>query len=158
MKTRLIMVGKTTDKHIETLMNDYVGRLSHYVPFEILCLRSASEGKASRLDERAIKDAEGETILKNVTTADYVVLLDERGAERRSIEFAQWLEKKSVSSRRLTFIIGGAFGFSDAVYARADEQMSLSKMTFTHQMVRLFFVEQLYRACAINKGEKYHHE
>ena len=101
---------------------------------------------------------EGAQILKYIQASDYVVLLDERGTERRSVEFAKWLTQKNMSTRSLVFVIGGPYGFSDAVYQRANERISLSSMTFSHQMVRLFFVEQLYRACTIIKGEPYHHE
>ena len=101
---------------------------------------------------------EGEQILKLLQPSDTVVLMDEHGAERTSMQMASWLEKRQQTSRRLVFIIGGPYGFSDAVYKRANEMISLSKMTFSHQMVRLIFTEQLYRACTIIKGESYHHE
>ena len=104
------------------------------------------------------KDKEGEAILRTVGEGDTVVLLDEHGKEMRSVEFASWLLKKQAAARKLVFVIGGPYGFSSAVYSRANELISLSKMTFSHQMVRLVFTEQLYRACTIIKGEKYHHE
>ena len=104
------------------------------------------------------KEREGEQIMKYFQAGDHVVLLDERGEERRSVEFASWLEHKQMVVRRLVFVIGGPYGFSDAVYARSDERISLSLMTFSHQMVRLVFVEQIYRACTIIRGEPYHHE
>ena len=104
------------------------------------------------------KQAEGELILKQLQSSDTVVLLDEHGSEYRSIEFARWLEQKRNTARRLLFVIGGPYGFSKDVYARANEQVSLSKMTFSHQMIRLTFTEQIYRACTIIKGEPYHHE
>ena len=110
------------------------------------------------LSEEQQKQAEGELILKQLQPTDTVVLLDERGKEFRSIEFARWLEQKQQAVRRLVFIIGGPYGFSPAVYARANEQLSLSRMTFSHQMIRLTFTEQIYRACTIIKGEPYHHE
>ena len=110
------------------------------------------------LSEDQQKQAEGELILKMLQPSDTVVLLDEHGKEYRSVEFSRWLEQKRNTARRLVFIIGGPYGFSPAVYARANEQLSLSKMTFSHQMIRLTFTEQVYRACTIIKGEPYHHE
>ena len=104
------------------------------------------------------KTTEGELILKQIQPSDTVVLLDEHGKEFRSIEFAKWLEQKRNTARRLVFVVGGPYGFSPEVYARANEQLSLSKMTFSHQMIRLVFTEQIYRACTIIKGEPYHHE
>ena len=110
------------------------------------------------MTEEQQKQAEGELILKQLQPSDTVVLLDEHGKEYRSIEFAHWLEQKRNTARRLIFIIGGPYGFSKEVYQRANEQVSLSKMTFSHQMIRLTFTEQIYRACTIIKGEPYHHE
>ena len=104
------------------------------------------------------KEREGELILRQIQDGDHVVLLDEHGKERRSIDFASWLEKKSQNVRRLVFVIGGAYGFADSVYQRGNEKVSLSQMTFSHQMVRMIFVEQVYRACTIIKGEPYHNE
>lgn len=139
MKVLLLMVDKTENGICKTGLADYASRLTHYLPFEM----------------KEIKD---EQILKMIQPADTVVLLDERGTERRSIEFADWLQQKMNTAKRVVFVIGGPFGFSKDVYARADEMISLSKMTFSHQMVRVIFSEQLYRACTILKGEKYHHE
>ena len=156
MKTILILVGKTTDKHFQAGINDYVERISHYMPFEIVTIPELKNTKS--LSEEQQKQAEGELILKQIQTSDTVVLLDEHGKEFRSIEFAKWLEHKRNTARRLIFIIGGPYGFSQAVYSRANEQISLSKMTFSHQMIRLVFIEQIYRACTIIKGEPYHHE
>ena len=156
MKTILILVGKTTDKHFQASINDYVERIGHYMPFEIETIPELKNTK--NLSEEQQKQAEGELILKKLKAGDEVVLLDEYGKEYRSIEFAQWLEQKRNSGRRLIFIIGGPYGFSPAVYSRAFEQISLSKMTFSHQMIRLIFTEQVYRACTIIKGEPYHHE
>ena len=110
------------------------------------------------LSEDQQKQAEGELILRLIQPSDTVVLLDEHGAERTSMEMATWLTRKQQTARRLVFIIGGPYGFSADVYGRADEKISLSRMTFSHQMVRLIFVEQLYRACTIIRGESYHHE
>lgn len=156
MKTTLILVGKTNNKHFEAGINDYAGRINHYLPFEMVVVPELKNTKA--LSEEQQKEREGEQILRLVQTADTVVLLDEHGTEFRSVELAAWLQKKQQSARRLVFIIGGPYGFSPAVYARANEQLSLSRLTFSHQMVRLVFTEQLYRACTIIKGEPYHHE
>ena len=150
------MVGKTTDKHFQAGISDYVERIGHYMPFEMLTIPELKNTK--NLTEEQQKTAEGELILKQIQPSDTVVLLDEHGHEYRSIEFARWLEQKRNTARRLVFVIGGPYGFSQAVYARAGEQLSLSKMTFSHQMIRLIFTEQIYRACTIIKGEPYHHE
>ena len=150
------MVGKTTDKHFQAGISDYVERIGHYMPFEMLTIPELKNTK--NLTEEQQKTAEGELILKQIQPSDTVVLLDEHGHEYRSIEFARWLEQKRNTVRRLVFVIGGPYGFSQAVYARAGEQLSLSKMTFSHQMIRLIFTEQIYRACTIIKGEPYHHE
>lgn len=156
MKTLLILVGKTTDKHFQTGISDYVERINHYMPFELVTIPELKNTKS--LTEEQQKTAEGELILKQLQPADTVVLLDEHGRELRSIELARWLEQKRNTARRLIFVIGGPYGFSSEVYGRANEKLSLSKMTFSHQMVRLIFTEQLYRACTIIKGEPYHHE
>lgn len=156
MKTLLILVGKTVNKHFVAGIKDYVERIGHYMPFDIVTIPELKNTK--KLTEEQQKTAEGDMILKLVQPSDTVVLLDEHGKEMRSIEYASWLEKKQQTSRRLIYIIGGPYGFSDAVYQRANDKISLSKMTFSHQMVRLIFVEQLYRACTIIKGEPYHHE
>ncbi len=156
MKTQLILVGKTVNKHFIAGINDYATRICYYMPFEIITIPELKNTK--NLSEEQQKTSEGELILKQLQPSDTVILLDERGHEHRSIEFASWLERKRNTARRLVFVIGGPYGFSNAVYERADEMMSLSKMTFSHQMVRLVFTEQLYRACTIIKGEPYHHE
>lgn len=156
MKTILILVGKTTDKHFQAGIEDYTARISHYMPFEIVTIPELRNTKS--LSEEQQKAAEGELILKQIQAQDTVVLLDEHGKELRSIEFAKWLEQKRNTARRLVFVVGGPYGFSEAVYARANELLSLSKMTFSHQMIRLVFTEQVYRACTIIKGEPYHHE
>ena len=156
MKTLLILVGKTTDRHFQAGIADYTERIGHYMPFELVTIPELKNTKS--LSEDHQKAAEGELILKLLQPSDTVVLLDEHGRELRSIEFARWLEQKRNTARRLIFIIGGPYGFSPAVYARANEQLSLSKMTFSHQMIRLVFTEQVYRACTIIKGEPYHHE
>ena len=156
MKTVLTVVGKTTNKHIVACINDYVERIGHFMPFTLNVIPELKNTKS--LSEQQQKEREGELILGTLQAGDVVVLLDEHGRELRSVDFARWLERKQLSARRLVFVIGGPYGFSPAVYQRADEQLSLSKMTFSHQMVRLVFTEQLYRACTIIRGEPYHHE
>ena len=157
MKITLLTVGKTDVKWVMEGLDLYVSRLSHYAPFQ---LREIPELKnVSALDREQIKVREGELILKSLRPSDEVVLLDEGGRELRSVEFASWLEERfSRGSRDIVFVIGGAYGFSKEVYARADSKLSLSKMTFSHQMVRTIFAEQLYRAFTIMRGEPYHHE
>ena len=156
MKTLLILVGKTNDKHFQAGISDYVERIGHYMPFDIVTIPELKNTK--NLSEEQQKTMEGELILKQLQASDTLVLLDEHGKELRSIELAKWLEQKQQTARRLVFAIGGPYGFSEAVYKRANEQLSLSRLTFSHQMVRLVFTEQIYRACTIIKGEPYHHE
>jgi 23S rRNA (pseudouridine1915-N3)-methyltransferase len=156
VKTVLILVGKTVNKHFVAGIDDYAERISHYMPFEIVTIPELRNTK--NLSEEQQKSAEGDLILRQIQASDTVVLLDEHGKEFRSIDYARWLTQKQQSARRLVFVIGGPYGFSETVYARANEKLSLSKMTFSHQMVRLIFTEQLYRACTIIKGEPYHHE
>ena len=156
MKTILVQVGKTVNKHFLAGINDYVERINHYMPFEVVTIPELKNAKS--LSEEQQKKSEGELILRQLQPFDTVVLLDEHGRQFRSIEFADWLEQKRNTARRLVFVIGGPYGFSPAVYARANEQLSLSKMTFSHQMIRLTFTEQVYRACTIIRGEPYHHE
>ena len=156
MKTVLLLVGKTQDKHFLAGIHDYQERIGHYMPFEIKIIPEIKNTKNLTATQQKVR--EGELILKELQSSDTVVLMDERGKELRSTEFARWLQGKQNISRRLVFVIGGPYGFSSDVYARAGEQLCLSKMTFSHQMVRLIMVEQLYRACTIIKGELYHHE
>ena len=156
MKTVLLQVGKTVNKHFIAGIDDYAERISHYMPFEIVTIPELRNTK--NLSEEQQKLSEGDLILRQIQPSDTVVLLDEHGKELRSVDYARWLEQKQQTARRLVFVIGGPYGFSEAVYARANEKLSLSKMTFSHQMVRLIFTEQLYRACTIIKGEPYHHE
>ena len=156
MKTTLLLVGKTTNKHIAACIDDYVGRIGHYMPFSIQVIPELKNTKSLSMSQQ--KEREGEQILKQLQDGDHVILLDEHGLEMRSVEWAEWLEKKTHVVRRLVFVVGGPYGFSDAVYARCHGKVSLSRMTFSHQMVRLVFVEQVYRACTIIKGEPYHHE
>jgi 23S rRNA (pseudouridine1915-N3)-methyltransferase len=156
MKIELIQVGKTVNKIFVEGINEYLGRIKHYVPFNITTIPEIKNTKS--LSESQQKTLEGTLILKQLQAQDTVVLLDEHGKEFRSVEFAAWLEKQQQVARRLVFVIGGPYGFSDDVYERANSKISLSKMTFSHQMVRLIFCEQLYRACIIIQGEPYHHE
>ncbi len=150
------MVGKTVSPNFVMSINDYLERIKHYMPFEIITIPEIKNTK--NLSEDQQKEREGDLILKNIQQSDTVVLLDEHGKEMRSIEFAKWTEAKRNDAKRLVFVIGGPYGFSKDVYGRANEKISLSKMTFSHQMVRLIFVEQIYRVCTIIKGEPYHHE
>lgn len=157
MKIVLLVVGQTTDSHFKAGIQTYVDRISHYIPFEIKVLPDLKNTKS--LSEDTQKEREGEMILKYLQNGDIPILLDEHGEERRSIEFSAWLQKMlNGGGKRIVFIIGGPYGFSQAVYRVAKSQISLSKMTFSHQMIRLIFTEQLYRAFTILKGEPYHHE
>lgn len=156
MKTILILVGKTADKHFAAGINDYTERIGHYMPFEIVTIPELKNTK--NLTEEQQKQMEGDLIARQLQPSDTVVLMDEHGREFRSVEFARWLEQKRNTARRLVFIIGGPYGFSGRIYDRANEKISLSRMTFSHQMVRLIFTEQIYRACTIIRGEPYHHE
>lgn len=156
MKITLLVVGKTTDLHIEVLIQEYQKRLTHYVPFTLQVIPELKNTKALTSEQQ--KQAEGELILRTITPATDLILLDEHGKEYRSIEFADYIQKRMSSGRDVVFVVGGPYGFSEAVYQRANGKISLSKMTFSHQMVRLFFVEQIYRAMTILRGEPYHHE
>lgn len=156
MTTTLLFVGKTTDPHIDTLCQEYLKRLTHYLPVRVQVVPELRNTKALTPDQQ--KQAEGELILRAVPQSADLILLDEHGKEYRSVEFAQQLQKKMSSGRDLFFAIGGPYGFSQAVYERANGKVSLSQMTFSHQMVRLFLIEQIYRAMTILRGEPYHHE
>jgi 23S rRNA (pseudouridine1915-N3)-methyltransferase len=156
MKITLLVVGKTTDTHIEKLIQEYQKRLVHYVPFALTVIPELKNTKS--LTSQQQKQVEGELILKYITPSTDMILLDERGTEFRSIEFADYIQKKLSSGRDVVFVVGGPYGFSESVYQRANAKISLSKMTFSHQMVRLFFVEQIYRAMTILRSEPYHHE
>lgn len=141
----------------QSIIDDYSERVKHYTPFEVTVIPELKNTKS--LSQEQQKQMEGEQILRQLQESDHVVLLDEHGQELRSIEFATWISKKQQAvSRRLVFVIGGPYGFSPTIYQRANEKLSLSKMTFSHQMVRMIFIEQLYRAFTILKGEQYHHE
>lgn len=157
MKITLLTVGKTDRDWVKQGMDIYITRMKHYFPFSIVEIPELKN--ASSLSEEQIKTKEGELILKNIKPAEDVILLDERGREYTSIEFAKVLQDKiSYTGKDIVFVIGGAYGFAEAVRQRANSKISLSKMTFSHQMVRAIFAEQLYRAFTIMKGEPYHHE
>ena len=156
MRVTLLTVGKTDIKWVSEGLEVYSSRLPHYIPFELRVIPELKN--VSALSKDQIKTAEGKLILKALKDSDDLILLDERGKEFRSVEFADWLQRKFQNGRDLVFVIGGAYGFSREVYSRAGGMISLSKMTFSHQMVRTIFVEQLYRALTILKGESYHHE
>lgn len=157
MKIKLLVVGKTDEGFILEGIDKYLKRLKHYISFEIIVLPDAKQGSKPNIEK--LKEDEGRMILQKIDAPDQVVLLDEKGKSFTSEEFAGFIQKKMNGGfSSLVFVVGGAFGFSEEVYKRANDQLSLSKMTFSHQMVRLFFTEQLYRAFTIIKGEKYHHK
>lgn len=157
MEISLLCIGNTHIPFVKQGIEHYLKRLVHYIPFGITELPDVKT--SAKKDENKQKIAEGEMILKKLNPSDYVILLDSRGKQYDSLEFASYIEKLTASGRkRVVFIIGGPYGFSDAVYQRSDAMLSLSKMTFNHEMVRLFFTEQVYRAMTILRGEPYHHE
>ncbi len=157
MKIELIVVGKTATRYLQEGIDNYVKRIGHYVPFSLTYIQDVKATKS--LTEERQKELEGEMVLASLQPGDYLVLLDERGKEFTSREFAAFIDKKMVTlPKRLIFLVGGPYGFSKGMYGRADDKISLSKMTFSHEMVRLFFVEQLYRAMTILRGEPYHHD
>ena len=157
MKILFLVVGRTVDKRLASLIDEYAERVKHYIHFDMEVVPELKNTKSLTAEQQ--KEREGELIRKQLREGDFVVLLDEGGREFRSMEFASYLEKKqSLVARRLVFIVGGPYGFSPDIYKLAREKVSLSKMTFSHQMVRLFFVEQIYRAMTILRGEPYHHE
>lgn len=157
MNIKLIVVSKTDIPYLQTGIDEYVGRIKHYCDFKMVVIPALkNQGKASP-DE--VKEREGQLILKQLEKVDVTVLLDEHGRENTSVGFSEFLQKQmNAGTRTLAFVIGGAFGFSPAVYAAGTHKISLSQMTFNHQMVRLFFTEQLYRAFTILRHEKYHNE
>ena len=157
MNIKLIAVGKTDNPALQQLISTYEKRLSYYINFELQLLPDIKNSKSLSEEQQKIK--EGELILSYVEPSHHLILLDERGKEYTSIAFADELQKKmNTGIKQLTFVIGGPYGFSQAVYQRANSKLSLSKLTFSHQMIRLFFTEQIYRSCTIIKGEPYHHE
>lgn len=157
MKIRLLAIGKTDDKSLQTLTTVYAERLKHYVRFELTIIPDIKNVK--NLSQKQQKEKEGSLLLSKLQTGDQLIVLDEKGKDFRSIEFSNFLQKKMNSGiKQLVFVIGGPYGFSEEVYKRAQGKVSLSKMTFSHQMIRLFFTEQVYRAFTILKNEPYHHE
>ena len=157
MKLKLLAVGKTNQDFVQKGIDEFAGRIKHYLPFELEILPDIKNTR--NLNQLQIKEKEGEIILKHIRPEDYVVLLDEKGKEFTSVQFAGYIEKKTHTvSKQLVFVIGGAYGFSEAVYQAAQEKIALSKMTFSHQLIRLIFIEQVYRAMTILSNEPYHHE
>lgn len=157
MTIKLIAIGKTDDVELQNLINVYIKRLNFYVNFEFEVIPDLKKTKS--LNENQQKQKEAEVILSKLKNSDFVVLLDEKGKQFSSEGFADFIQKQFNSGmKQLVFVIGGPYGFSEAVYERAQVKLSLSKMTFSHQMVRLFFTEQLYRAFTILKNEPYHHK
>ncbi|REG84052.1 23S rRNA (pseudouridine(1915)-N(3))-methyltransferase RlmH [Algoriphagus antarcticus] len=157
MQVKLIAIGKTDNKAIITLIEEYSRRLNFYIKFEFEVIPDLKNTKS--LSEVLQKEKEGESILKNIIPSDDVILLDERGKSYSSMEFSEFLQKKmNAGLKQLIFVIGGPYGFSEEIYARANGKLSISKMTFSHQMIRPFFIEQLYRGFTILRNEPYHHE
>lgn len=157
MKICLLVVGKTDEVYLQQGTEIFLKRIPHYLPFEMKVIPDIKNTKS--LSPELQKEREGELILQQLAPPDELILLDERGAEFTSVAFAQFLEKKMLTGiKRVVFVVGGPYGFSERVYSRSNSSVSLSKMTFSHQMVRLIFAEQLYRALTILKGEPYHHE
>ena len=157
MKTHLVMVGATDERWLDTGIQDYIGRICKYIPFQTILINDIKKGV--KMSEQFIKEKEGELILKKIAPSDILVLLDEKGKMFSSRDFASFMEKQMGSGiRNIFFVIGGAYGFSDEVYRRCNFKVSLSAMTFSHQMVRLIFAEQLYRAMTIINNEPYHHD
>ena len=157
MKILLLAVGKTTTPYINTGIENYLKRINHYIPVEIKIIPDIKTSRA--ITEDVQKQREGEAMMAALQAGDVVVLLDERGKEFTSREFSVYLDRKMIQGvKRVVFIVGGPYGFSEEMYARANEKISLSRMTFTHEMVRLFFIEQIYRGMTILRGEPYHHD
>ncbi|PKP40203.1 MAG: 23S rRNA (pseudouridine(1915)-N(3))-methyltransferase RlmH [Bacteroidetes bacterium HGW-Bacteroidetes-13] len=156
MNVKFLAIGKTDDERLQSLIADYEKRIKHYLPFEMELIPDLK--KTKNLSEIQQKAAEGKLILSRLASSDFVVLLDENGKSFSSVGFSDWLQKQLLAGRKnLIILIGGPYGFSDEIHRRAQAKISLSAMTFSHQMVRLIFVEQLYRACTILKNEPYHH-
>ena len=157
MKIKIIAIGKTDDKNLQLMIQTYEQRLKHYVKFEMKIIPDIKNSK--NLTNEQQKEKEGDLLIKEIQTTDQLILLDEKGKEFRSREFSQLLQKKMNSGiKQLVFVIGGPYGFSNKIYQKANGKVSFSKMTFSHQMIRLFVVEQIYRAFTILKNEPYHHE
>ncbi|MDL2243270.1 23S rRNA (pseudouridine(1915)-N(3))-methyltransferase RlmH [Bacteroidales bacterium OttesenSCG-928-J19] len=157
MKIQLLVIGKTNQDFVQKGMDEFCGRIKHYLPFELEVIPDLKNTKSLSFEQQ--KEKEGELILKSLRTDDFVVLLDENGKEFTSLQFASYLEKKMQTvPKRLVFIIGGPYGFSQKIYETAREKVSLSRMTFSHQLIRLIFVEQIYRGLSIINNEPYHHQ
>ncbi|CAA0147981.1 23S rRNA (pseudouridine(1915)-N(3))-methyltransferase RlmH [Tenacibaculum maritimum] len=157
MKIKLLAIGKTDDKNLIQLIDTYQKRLKHYIKFELEIIPDIKNAK--NLSSPQQREKEGELILSKIQNTDQLVLLDDKGKDFTSIGFSEYLQKKMNSGiKQLVLVIGGPYGFSDAVYKKATRKISLSRMTFSHQMIRLFIVEQLYRGFTILKNEPYHHE
>ncbi len=157
MKIEFLVVGKTVQSYFVESIAEYCARIKHYIPFEMSVIPELKNAKNLSIEQQ--KEREGELIIKSLRDGDTVVLLDEHGREFTSMQFADYIEKKMHTvPHRLVFVVGGPYGFSQAVYKIAQEKISLSKMTFSHQMIRLIFTEQLYRAMTILNNEPYHHE
>ncbi len=157
MKINLLVVGKTNQKHLIQGEEEYLKRLRKYIQFEKIEIPELKNAK--KMSQNEIKKEEGKLILSKLNPNGVIVLLDDKGSSKTSIQFSKWLqEKMNRGYKHITFIVGGAYGFSDEVYQRTNEQLSISKMTFSHQMIRLFFIEQTYRAFTILNNEPYHHE
>lgn len=156
MKIKCITIGKTQEKEFKVLIDNYIGRISHYAPFEYLEIPALKN--TAKLSTDLIKKAEGDLFFKQINASDFIILLDDKGKMFSSMQFSNQIEKWNMNGINITFLIGGAYGFSEEIYQRSNYKLSLSLMTLTHQMVRLLFLEQLYRGFTILKGEKYHHE
>lgn len=157
MKIVVLVIGKTNQAFVQDGIEEFCGRLKHYIPFDIEVVADIKNAKNRSFQE--IKDREGDILLKYFRHGDHIVLLDENGKQYSSLEFAHFIEKKTHQvGKRLVFVVGGAYGFSEKIYDKANEKISISKMTFSHQMIRLIFVEQIYRAMTIMNNEPYHHE
>ena len=157
MKTTLLVVGRTVESHYITAINDYIQRTKRFISFDMEVIPELKNTKSLSTDQQ--KEKEGELICKTLQPGDFIVILDQHGKEMRSLEFADYMKHKmNTVNKRLVFIIGGPYGFSQKVYDAAHEKISMSKMTFSHQMIRLIFVEQIYRAMTILNGGPYHHE
>ena len=157
LKLLLLVIGRTTDRHVQALIDDYSSRLSHYVPFQLDVIPELRNTRGLSVEQQ--KSQEAELVRKQLQPGDHLILLDEHGTERRSMDFAAWLGKRmATGARRIVLVVGGPYGFDTNLHQQAVEEISLSQMTFSHQLIRVLFVEQLYRACTILRGEPYHHE
>jgi 23S rRNA (pseudouridine1915-N3)-methyltransferase len=155
MKITIIFTGKTKEKYIEAGMREYLKRLRHFIPVELLTIPDIKSSRG--LTQKEYMEKEAEAIMRKIPERSVIILLDERGQQFDSIELSRYFEKKSLESRDLCFIVGGPYGFGEDIYSKADDKISLSRLTFSHQMVRLIFVEQLYRSFTILRGHPYHH-